>query len=72
MTTGDLNDDLTRACADGTISAHDADEVRRFADFLDEAGKPGSRQAFEAWRKHYPEDYAQAIAEQEARPDDGH
>lgn len=63
----DLNDQINQACADGKLSVDDADEVRRFAGFLTEAGNPGSRQGFEAWRKYYPEDYRQALREAQAR-----
>lgn len=67
--TDSLDDRLDRACADGHISVADADEVRRFADFLGEAGPPGSRRGFEAWRKHYPKQYEKALAEHRARTD---
>ena len=66
-------DVLERMQADGRISPEDADEVRNFADFLKECGpypgKPGSdRKRFrEAYRKHYPDDFARAVAERDAR-----
>ncbi len=62
----DLDDRLNQRCADGQMSTADADEVRHFADFLTEAGKPGSRKG-EVWRKYYPEDYELALREEQAR-----
>lgn len=64
----ELDDQLNKAVEDGKIDFRDAAEVQRFAEFLDEAGPPnGSHRSFEAWRKHYPEDYAKALAEREVR-----
>jgi hypothetical protein len=49
---------------DGKISAADAEEVRRFAAFLRDAGSVTDRpRAARAWR----EDYARAVAERDAR-----
>lgn len=49
-------------------------EIRTFAAFLAEAGPykdrvtpEGKKQFTEAWKKHYPEDYARAIADRKAR-----
>lgn len=56
-------DDLERAQADGLITPEDADEVRRFAAYLRAAATDGPA----AWREHYPEDYARAVAERERR-----
>lgn len=59
--------------ADGRISPEDADEIRTFMAFLKEVGpyppaKSGAarKRIREAYAKHYPEDYARAVAE--ARP----
>jgi hypothetical protein len=70
----DLDEQIERMCADGKITPEDADQVRTFAEFLSDAGPYAERETPEgrkrfvaAWKKHYPEDYAQAAAEKEAR-----
>lgn len=70
--------DLERAQADGRITTADADEVRNFRSFLTATvGIPAraadrtaeQQQAFlAAYRDHYPDDYARALKEAEARP----
>lgn len=67
-------EDLERMQADGRISPEDADEVRTFMEFLrevpahaDRQTPEGRRQLREAYAKHYPEDYARAVAEHKAR-----
>lgn len=64
-----INDpeDLERMQADGRISIDDADEVRTFMTFLDDAG-PNREHLAEAYAKHYPEDYAAADAAQKNTP----
>jgi len=59
--------------ADGRISPEDADEVRTFMAFLKEVGpypsaKSGAarERIRKAYAKHYPEDYARAVAETKA------
>jgi hypothetical protein len=65
--------DLERMQADGQITTEDADEVRNFVSFLRECGPHHSSPDFDpkrfgdAYRKHYPEDYARVIAEHRAR-----
>lgn len=61
-----LHSNLEQMQADGLITPDDADEIRTFAAFLDEVG-PDRRNVRAAYAKHYPEDYARAVAEQEAR-----
>lgn len=69
----DLDAQLERAQADGRLSPEDADEVRNFAGFLEAAGPGPGRPGFDrrrfgqVYREHYPDDYARAIAEQQAR-----
>lgn len=54
-------DDLERLQADGKISPADADEIRRFADFLGDAGSPRERDRLHvAMHRHYPEDLRRA------------
>lgn len=70
-----LDDDLNQMCADGRITVEDADEVRRFSDFLTAiAGIPTfpsertpEQQAtlVRAYVEHYPE-YALNIGFSEA------
>jgi hypothetical protein len=74
---GDLDQRLDQACADGRLTVGDADEVRTFASFLaatagiprdpSKATPEQSRRFREAWAEHYPDDYARAVAEHEAR-----
>ena len=66
----DLDQQIDRLCVDGRITAHDADEVRNFADFLTamadagiRPGKPGEPRTPEAAAKaraiylqHYPDE----------------
>jgi hypothetical protein len=65
--------DLERMQAAGEIGVEDADAVRRFASFLEAAGPHHGCPDFDpqrfadAYRQHYPEDYARAIAEHRAR-----
>lgn len=70
----DSKEALERLQADGQISTGDADEVRTFMAFLAEApthaerGTSAGRRALrEAYAKHYPEDFAVAVAEQKRR-----
>lgn len=76
----DFDAQLERAQADGRISIEDADEIRTFRDFLEAtADLPGPatpaqdwtpeqrRRYAEAYRDHYPDDYAHALAEHRAR-----
>lgn len=68
---------VDQLAADGHITVHDADEVHNFAAFLRcTVGLPKDkstwtdehRKAFSAaYQHHYPEDYARAIAERDAR-----
>lgn len=72
-----LDEQLDAACADGRMSVGDADEVRNFASFLeattgiprkaDDRTPDQQRRFIAAYREHYPEDYARAVAEQRAR-----
>lgn len=55
---------LEQLQADGKIGPHDADQVRTFAAFLTDQAELGVGAAY---RKHYPEDYARAVAEHQAR-----
>ncbi|WP_311208755.1 MULTISPECIES: hypothetical protein [unclassified Aeromicrobium] len=61
--------------ADGRITVHDADEVRRFAAFLadapshaDRGTEHGRRSFLNAWAHYYPDDYARALQDGRARP----
>lgn len=74
-------DKIERMQADGTITVHDADEVRNFVSFLGEAKGPktgGTEEEVWARRinyaRHYPEDFQRAYpdlyAETVARMDD--
>lgn len=74
-----FDEQLDRMQADGRITTGDADEVRHFADFLAALGAAGvpaggrfrndeQRQAFaRIYAEHYPEDYARAVREEQAR-----
>lgn len=68
---------LERMQADGRITVEDADEVRNFAGFLKATAgipKQAARRTREqqsaflaAYREHYPDDYAKAVAEARER-----
>ncbi|KAB2806980.1 hypothetical protein F9L07_28520 [Pimelobacter simplex] len=55
----DLDTYLDRACADGRLTVEDADEVRRFGDFLRAlmaaGARPGSPEAVRVYAEHYPD-----------------
>lgn len=58
---GDLDWLLDQMVELGRITEADADEIRRFRDFLAEAGPPNGpyrdrETAARAYRKHYPEE----------------
>lgn len=54
--TSDLDEQLERAQADGRISTHDADEVRRFGDFLSAVAEaPRGAARVRIFLEHYPE-----------------
>lgn len=58
VTSDGLDDQLNQMCSDGRITVEDADEVRRFADFLVDVGQyeKGSPEASRCYLEHYPED----------------
>lgn len=70
----DINEQVEKMLADGKITQQDADEIENFAAFLTEAPPvnarttPEEREHFrKVYAKYYPEDYARAVAEQQAR-----
>ena len=56
-----LDDRLNAACADGRMTIGDADEIRRFADFLAATAGMSDREKADVYLEHYPDDGADRV-----------
>ncbi len=71
--TGDVDAQIDRAVTEEKLTGGDAEEIRRFAHFLEEAGPPPPSPDFDkarfsaAYKQYYPAEYARAVAEQQAK-----